>query len=645
MAVFVLDRRKRPLMPCSEKRARLLLERRRAVVHRRYPFVIRLKDRRRVDCDLQPVRVVLGPGSRTTGIVVAREAESVDIQTGAFIHKRIVLLLMELNHRGPSIRDALTRRRAFRRRRRRGGLRYRAPRFDNRSRHDGWLPPSLQHRVDTTLTWVARLVRWAPVTGISQMLHRFDTQKLQNPKIQSIEYQRGELHGYEVREYLLEKWRRECAYCGTSDVPLTIDHIHPKSRGGSDRVSNLTLACVPCNQRKSNRDVREFLSHDSVRLARIEVQRKSPLRDAAAVNSTRQALYGRLKTTGLPLETGTGGRTKWNRHRLGVPKTHCLDAACIGRIDSLERWRCPIWQIKATGRGAYCRTRLTRYGFPRGYLMRQKSVHGFQTGDRVCAVVPSGKKVGEYAGRVAVRASGSFNIQTPQGVVQGIHHSYCRLLQRGDGYGYHLVAQPKKEGGNRGACRASRAIPPRRERRGLPHKPMNKQKKVVVCGVTGCGDTIHAAKDDAIEQIGKVMDRLRENPGFRLVAWRGYVGLVYMSVAGATSALIAEPNYGFRIGRVQSCMTFDARHSLDDAERAMRRDIAQLAWQRYDGTAPPEVIQHDGDLREFQDWARWQIAFRAAKDDGASDDEARAAASNRDESHDAEVLDTAGPTP
>ncbi len=459
MAVLVLDKRKKPLMPCSEKRVRLLLGCGRAVVYRRCPFIIRLKDRRREDCALQPVRVALSPGSRTTGIAVARETESLDTQTGESVRKRIVLLLIELNHRGPSIRDALTRRRAFRRRRR-GCLRYRAPRFDNRGRHDGWLAPSLQHRVDTTQTWVARLVRWAPVTGISQMLHRFDTQKLQNPEIQGIGYRHGELYGYEVREYLLEKWGRRCAYCDARDVPLTIDHIHPKSLGGSNRVSNLTLACVPCNQAKSNRDVREFLAGDSKRLVRIEAQRKAPLKDAAAVNSTRRALYGRLDATGLPVETGTGGRTKWNRHRFGVPKSHCLDAACVGRLDSLESWRRTVLQVKATGRGVYCRTRLTRYGFPRGYPMRQKSVHGFQTGDRVRAVVPSGKKTGEYTGRVAVRASGSFNIQTPQGVVQGIHHRHCRLLQRGDGYDYHLVAQLKKEGGNRGlATQAALSLP------------------------------------------------------------------------------------------------------------------------------------------------------------------------------------------
>ena len=87
---------------------------------------------------------------------------------------------------------------------------------------------------------------------------------------------------------------------------------------------------------------------------------------------------------------------------------------------------------------SYQRTRLNRFGFPRGYLTRQKQIHGFQTGDRVKAVVTQGKKIGTYVGRVAVRASGSFNIQTAQSLIQGISYRYCTLIQRGDGYGYSL---------------------------------------------------------------------------------------------------------------------------------------------------------------------------------------------------------------
>ncbi len=456
MAVFVLDKRKRPLMPCSEKRARVLLERGRARVHRLAPFTIRLIDRRAENSVLQPLRIKLDPGSKVTGISLVRESEA----------RRVthVVMLAELQHRGQTIRDALTQRRAFRRRRRGSNLRHRAPRFDNRTRPAGWLAPSLQHRVDTTMTWVRRFMKLAPVSGISQELVKFDTQLIQNPEISGVEYQQGTLAGYELREYLLEKWGRKCAYCDAENIPLQIEHIESRVHGGSNRASNLTLACEPCNQRKNSSDVSVFLAHDPARLKRILAHAKAPLRDAAAVNATRWRLFEMLKSTGLPVETGSGGRTKWNRSRLSIPKTHALDAACVGQVDEILAWDCPTLTIKATGRGVYQRTRLNKYGFPRGYLMRRKQVHGFQTGDRIKAEVPSGKKAGAYIGRVAVRASGSFNIQTLAGVVQGISYRYCHILQRGDGYSIQpvmaTIAQTKGEAGHRGrALHAALSLP------------------------------------------------------------------------------------------------------------------------------------------------------------------------------------------
>lgn len=461
MAVLVLDKRKSPLMPCSEKRARLLLKRRRARVHRMVPFTIRLVDRLLEDSVLQDVRISLDPGSRVTGVALVREAEAVNADTGEIGKTRVVLMLIELAHRGDVIRDRLTGRRAFRRRRR-YGLWHRPARFANRSCPAGWLAPSLQHRVDTTLAWVQRLMRWAPVTGLSQELVRFDTQAMQNPEISGVEYQQGILAGYEVREYLLEKWGRKCAYCDAQNVPLEIDHIHRKSRGGSDRVSNLTLACRPCNQKKSNTDVADFLAHRPDKLKRILIQAKTPLCDAAAVNSTRWSLFDALKKTGLPVEAGTGGRTKWNRKRVFVPKTHCLDAVCVGHVDTVENWKQPVLTIKATGRGSYQRTRLNKHGFPRGYLTREKRHFGFQTGEMVKTVVTTGKNVGAYVGRVATRASGSFNIQTGKGLVQGIHHRFCTLIQRADGYGYlwtKIALQTKGGAGTGATCVAALSLP------------------------------------------------------------------------------------------------------------------------------------------------------------------------------------------
>lgn len=465
VSVFVLDRSGQPLMPCSEKRARKLLESGRARVHRLLPFVIRLTDRKQSELVLQPVRIKLDPGSKTTGLALVRDVEDVCAMTGEIQRAAAVLSLMDIVHRGRQISEALTARRQMRRRRR-GNLRYRAPRFLNRgNKAKGWLAPSLQHRVDTTMAWVRRMCRWAPVSAVSSELVRFDMQLLQNPEISGVEYQQGTLAGYELREYLLEKWNRQCAYCDAKDVPLQIEHIQPKARGGSNRASNLTLACECCNQKKGARSVEDFLARDPHRLARILAQAKKPLTDAAAVNATRWALANALKATGLPVELASGGRTKFNRTTFGVPKEHALDAACVGELQALQGWQQPTLSVKCTGRGSYQRTRLDKFGFPRGYLMRQKRVQGFGTGDMVKAIVSSGKKSGEYRGRVAVRASGSFNIQTATAVVQGIGHKHCHLIQRNDGYGYFFnrTAHSKREQAAvqaKGAFSASRSASP-----------------------------------------------------------------------------------------------------------------------------------------------------------------------------------------
>ena len=436
MAVFVLDKQGCPLMPCTEKRARLLLERGRARVHKRQPFVIRLVDRKVADSAFQLLILKIDPGSKETGFALVR-------QNGKVI---TVLSLMELIHRGMQIKKALQQRSGCRRRRRSKNLRYREPRFDNRTRKDGWLPPSLQHRVDTTLSWVNRIQSWAPLTGLDVERVKFDMQKMQNPEISGVEYQQGELEGYEVREYLLEKWGRKSMYCQADGVPLQIEHIDPRSNGGSNRVINLGLACGPCNTRKGSQPIDTFLKKKPDLLKKIKSYARESLRDAAAVNATRNALLVKLLETGLAVETGTGAQTKFNRMRLEMPKSHALDAACVGDIEAVLDWKKPTLSIKATGRGDYQRTRVCSSGFPRGYLTRQKRHFGFQTRDQVIAIVTKGKKVGTYTGRVAVRKTGSFNIQTSNGVIQGISHKYCSVIQRADGYSYTQNSMEQEHG-------------------------------------------------------------------------------------------------------------------------------------------------------------------------------------------------------
>lgn len=439
--VFVLDKHKNPLMPCTEKRARLLLSRNRAVVHKMSPFTIRLKDRTVEQSELQPLRLKFAPASKVTGMTVLRETDPT---------KAEAVLLGEIHHK-PGIKAKLDSRRSLRRGRRARKTRYRQPRFSNRTRQEGWLPLSLNARVDQTIITAGKLLKLLPITAISTEHIKFDTQLLQNPDISGIEYQQGDLSGYEVREYLLEKWDRQCAYCGKENVPLQIDHVVPRSKGGTDRISNLTLSCQECNLAKNASLPAEWLNAllsstsplDKKRAANIPAvlkKLKEPLRDAAMLNATRWALYGRLKQTGLPVECGTGARTKKQRLEHQLPKTHYYDACCVGAstpqaLVAAQKY-VSVWSAIGRGSRKLCQT--DKHGFPRSHRSGKKDHFGFQTNDFVVALIPSGKYAGQHIGRVAARASGNFDIKDGAGklLCQGVSHKHMVVLQCGSGWHY-----------------------------------------------------------------------------------------------------------------------------------------------------------------------------------------------------------------
>ncbi|HDN26418.1 MAG TPA: HNH endonuclease [Thioploca sp.] len=423
-------------MPCHPARARKLLKKRKAAVLRRYPFTIILKHR--VGGDLQPVEIKFDPGSRTTGIALV----------GHFDRGSEVIWAGNLNHRGLQIKSNLDSRRSIRRSRRNRKTRYRPARFLNRRRPKGWLPPSLWSRVDNVKNLMLKLSRLAPITQIAVETVRFDTQQMQNPEISGVEYQQGELAGYELREYLLEKWGRQCAYCGAKNVPLEVEHIQARSQGGTDRVSNLTLACTSCNLQKGNKDIKEFLKHKPKRLKTIQTFAKAPLKDAAAMNATRNAIGNVLKGFGLPITISSGGRTKFNRTQQGYPKDHWIDAACVGESGNnviIPKAITPLI-ITAKGRGSRQKCSMNQYGFPRTGPKKKKRVKGFQTGDIVKAIVTSGKKIGTYVGRVMVRKTGCFDIYTGFGRISSLSYRFCRLIQRTDGYEYSTDLCPIKKG-------------------------------------------------------------------------------------------------------------------------------------------------------------------------------------------------------
>jgi RRXRR protein len=159
---LVLNPNKQPLDPIHPGTARRLLKAGEAAVYRLYPFTIIYKQE--VNQTPTPIALKLDPGSKTTGI--------------ALIQNDKVVWAAELTHRGRNIQASLESRSAIRSNRRARKTRYRPARFLNRTRRKGWLAPSLQHRVDTTLTWVNKLIKFAPIGSIAQELVRFDLQQL-----------------------------------------------------------------------------------------------------------------------------------------------------------------------------------------------------------------------------------------------------------------------------------------------------------------------------------------------------------------------------------------------------------------------------------------------------------------------------------
>lgn len=421
--VFLLNADKMPLDLIHPARAREIQSKGKAKVFRQYPYVLILQERVQ-----NPVTklysIKIDPGSKFTGFA---------LQCGQDIVWR-----MELQHRGETIKAGLEQRAGFRRGRRSRNLRYRKKRLDRR-RPEGWLAPSIRHRVLTVETWIKRLIRYCPVECIEIEQVRFDIQKLQHPEINGIEYQQGTLFGYEVREYLLQKWERKCAYCGTENMPLEIEHIYPKSKGGSDRVSNLTLACHACNQAKGDRDIRDFLLQKPSTLERILKQVKQPLKDAAAVNATRYAIVRMAKGLCDSVKCWTGGRTKYNRCSQGLEKAHSIDAACIGESgQSIDLRTHEPLLVTCKGHGNRQARRVNASGFPA--VKRAKDVfHHVGAGDIVKVSIDKDRKkvkAGIYTARVKTPNKNGCEV-----LINGNRISFSTMkdvhfVYRNDGYGY-----------------------------------------------------------------------------------------------------------------------------------------------------------------------------------------------------------------
>jgi 5-methylcytosine-specific restriction endonuclease McrA len=297
-------------MPTTQHKGKKLLHEGKAHVVQRCPFTIQLN----YATGETTQSIKLGVDIGYTNIGFSAKTETLEVISGTLTLRK-------------DVSNKLAKKRMYRRNRR-GRLGYRPPRFNNRIRPEGWLAPSIQHRHDSHIRLVEKFATLLPIPFKKVEVANFDAHKMQHPEITGIAYQQGTLQGYEVKEYLLDKWGRTCAYCGKTNVPLEVEHLVPKSRGGTDRVSNLTLSCRKCNLKKGNKTAEEF------GYPHIQHQAKQPLKAPACLNNIRWRIVEQLTA-----EHTYGYVTKYQRNKLGLEKSHVNDAFVIAGGTNQERCR------------------------------------------------------------------------------------------------------------------------------------------------------------------------------------------------------------------------------------------------------------------------------------------------------------------
>ena len=313
MKVFVQDKNGKPLDPTIPVRARKLINKGRAEVVQREPFTIKIIDRKKENSYTRNVTLGIDAGYNTVGFSAINNSE--ELISGE------LLLRQDMSKK-------LEQRASYRTNRRYRNTKYRQPRFDNRkkSKPKGWLAPSIKHKMNSHIELINELKKILPITKVIVEVAKFDQQKMQNPEINGVKYQQGTLQGYNVRNYLLEKFDYKCVYCGKKNVPLEVEHIIPKSRGGSNRVDNLTISCHDCNQEKDNQTAKEFGNPN------IQKQAKKTLKSTAFMNIVRWKIVNQLDC-----DYTFGHITKKKRIEQGLQKTHYNDAFIIARGRTQKR--------------------------------------------------------------------------------------------------------------------------------------------------------------------------------------------------------------------------------------------------------------------------------------------------------------------
>ena len=370
----VLDQQGKPLMPTTRLgKVYRLLKTQKAHIVSYEPFTIQL-DYEPDTQVIQPMTLGVDSGALHSGYSVANEHRE--------YYSAEVIARNDISNR-------LSDRRMYRQNRRSRKTRYRKPRFNNRkNKKKGWLPPSLEQKVATQVNEIDHIHRYFPIETIIVETAEFDIQKIKNPDITGVEYQQGTLQGYNIRNYLLEKHGRKCFYCGKAVSDFEVEHMFPKSKGGSNRIDNLTLSCHDCNEKKGTLTAEEFIQQTLpakkavVKLKQLPNEKRL-FKYMAYMNATRWALYDAIKERYPNVKMTYGYITKYNRIQAGLPKTHHIDAKCITGFATVPSMSQTVVKVKMRRHNR----QLHRATFSKGHIRKVACLptvtFGFQLYDLV----------------------------------------------------------------------------------------------------------------------------------------------------------------------------------------------------------------------------------------------------------------------
>ena len=325
--VFVLDQNGQALMPCSPRKARLLLKANEAKPVSKTPFTIQLL--KPVSSYKQESVVGIDTGQRHIGIAVVRD-ETVIYQAQVTLRQ--------------DVKGLIQTRKSYRRNRRNRQTRYREPRFHNRvgSRRkvDNWLPPSVQAKVNHNIKWIERIRNSLPNSRANIEIAKFDPQKLKDPIIEGVGYQQGELYGWENRRmYVFSRDNYTCQVCKRKrdddgeSLKLHAHHIIYRSLGGSDRVDNLLTVCTNCHTYKNHQSGGElyYLKEKAYQKPQLNL-------DAATQMNIIKSGIIRKYENDENVSFTWGYVTNLHRKGLRLAKSHTNDAIAItGIIEIAEK--------------------------------------------------------------------------------------------------------------------------------------------------------------------------------------------------------------------------------------------------------------------------------------------------------------------